>query len=90
MKGLRLQIVPGQSSYRDHGLAKRVRKGWRRAFIAGCILHIQRDLDGGIVAARHLATNTRPFWRSLMLFITGYLSKNKEKPLVREANIYST
>jgi hypothetical protein len=57
--------------------------GWRRPFLYMHIYHIPIDLEGRLYRQGQRTTNTRPFPKSVMLFITGYLAKTRESLPVR-------
>jgi hypothetical protein len=52
--------------------------GWRRLFLYMHIYHIPIDLEGCLYRQGQRTTNTRPFPKSVMLVITGYLAKMRE------------
>jgi hypothetical protein len=52
--------------------------GCRRPFLYMHISHIPIDLEGRLYRQGQRTTNTRPFPKGVMLFITGYLAKTRE------------
>jgi hypothetical protein len=61
--------------------------GWRRPFLYMYIYHIPIDLEGRLYRQGQRTTNTRPFPKSAMLFITGYLAKTHESLPSGEAHL---
>jgi len=63
--------------------------GWRRPFFYMHIYHIPIPLKGRLYRQGQRTTNTRPFPKSVMLFIKGYLAKTRESlPLGGGSSLY--
>jgi len=52
--------------------------GWRRPFLYMHIYHISINLEERLYRQGQRTTNTRPFPKSVMLFITSHLAKTRE------------